>query len=76
MDYFSDENFDALVALAVFKRAILAHVVESNRKSSLELNGYNSQYLAELATADLMNKLKLDIQELEAAIDMIANYLA
>ena len=76
MDYFSEEHFDDLVAYAAFKRAVLAHVIESNKDSSIELNGYASQYLAELNTAALLDKLRLEIQELEASNDMIANYLA
>lgn len=73
---FSPEHLERLQSKLAFKYAVRDHILEKLKNSTTEVGDFDSKYVAQLAKAPLLGKLNLDIQELEASIEMLKDFMA
>ncbi len=73
---FSPEHLERLQSKLAFKYAVRDHILEQLNNTTTEIGEFDSKYLAQLAKAPLLGKLNLDIQELEASIEMLKHSMA
>ena len=75
MDHFSLEHLDHLRNQLAFKRAVVEHIKANIDNSTTEVGDFDTNYLAQLTHAPLLDKLDMDILELEVSVKMLSAYL-
>lgn len=59
-----------------FKKAVVDHIKLKIQNPKTEIGGFDSNYIAQLTYLPVLDKLALEVMELEVSIEMLKDFMS
>lgn len=76
MYHFSQEHLEKLRSQLAFKKAVVDHIKVKIQSITANIDGFDSNYAAQLAYRPLLGKVALEIIELKDSIEMLEDFMS